>query len=219
MQGDFEIRDIDETIMDELLKRNKQYGYMIPRYPGDVCGHDILTIGRIPKIGKLYQQTFMDFYTNRAEAELYDYEVVSRTARYFLTKLYDSFFPDDWLFIYPRIITPNKSQFFRSKVQPLSYQKFLKENQISHRRRKNIPVVESFHKLIFDDFYIPLLRETSIHTLEELQSKLNHWLIEYNRSKHIKKAYCFGKTPDQTIEDFKVADNQKLPYMQLFYWP
>ena len=62
-------------------------------------------------------------------------------------------------------------------------------------------ICERFHQTIQNEFYSIAFRRKLYTTLDELQSDLDQWLIEYNTQRTHSGKHCYGKTPMQTFLD------------------
>jgi hypothetical protein len=60
-----------------------------------------------------------------------------------------------------------------------------------------------------DEFYSIAFRKKLYRTLEQLQTDLEAWLVEYNENRPHSGKYCFGKTPMQTFRDSKHLAEEK----------
>ena len=69
---------------------------------------------------------------------------------------------------------------------------------------------ERFHKTIQDEFYAVAFRKKLYHTLEELQVDLDKWIEIYNQERTQTGKNCFGRTPNQTIQEAKQLAKDKM---------
>jgi hypothetical protein len=62
-----------------------------------------------------------------------------------------------------------------------------------------------------DEFYSVAFRKRLYTSLEQLQSDVDAWIVEYNESRPHSGKYCFGKTPVETFRSAKhLADEKQL---------
>jgi len=61
-----------------------------------------------------------------------------------------------------------------------------------------------------EEFYDIAFRKKIYHSLEELQTDVNEWLIKYNEFRPHSGKYCYGKTPMQTFLDSKKIAQEKI---------
>ena len=62
----------------------------------------------------------------------------------------------------------------------------------------------------FEEFYATAFRKKLYSSLEELQTDLDDWLTEYNRTRPHSGKYCYGKTPMQTFLDSVSLAREKM---------
>ena len=62
-------------------------------------------------------------------------------------------------------------------------------------------ICERFHRTVLDEFYRIAFRKKIYDTIDELQTDLDAWLVEYNYRRPHQGRWCFGKTPMQTFLD------------------
>src|SRR5215468_8989043 len=62
-------------------------------------------------------------------------------------------------------------------------------------------ICERFHRTVLDEFYRIAFRKKIYDTIDELQTDLDAWLVEYNYRRPHQGRWCFGKTPTQTFLD------------------
>ena len=63
------------------------------------------------------------------------------------------------------------------------------------------PHLGRFHRTIQEEFYAAAFRKKLYTSVEEMQTDLDAWLDEYNRTRPHSGKYCYGKTPMQTFLD------------------
>jgi hypothetical protein len=54
---------------------------------------------------------------------------------------------------------------------------------------------------MLDEFYRVAFRKKLYSSINELQTDLDLWLVDYNEHRTHQGRYCFGKTPMQTFLD------------------
>jgi hypothetical protein len=67
-----------------------------------------------------------------------------------------------------------------------------------------------------EEFYASAFRKKLYTNLEKLQTDLDDWLTEYNRTRPHSGRYCYGKTPMQTFLDSVSLAREKMLELQLF---
>jgi hypothetical protein len=86
------------------------------------------------------------------------------------------------------------------------YELYLAVEDIDHSRTKakspqTNRICERFHRTLLDEFYRVAFRKKIYRTIEELQTDLDAWLVDYNEQRPHQGRWCFGKTPMQTFLD------------------
>ena len=69
---------------------------------------------------------------------------------------------------------------------------------------------DRFHRTVLDEFYRIAFRKKIYQAIEELQSDLDTWLVDYNQRQPHQGRWCFGKTPMQTFLDTLPMAKEKL---------
>ena len=69
------------------------------------------------------------------------------------------------------------------------------KHPIGHHR------VKRFHKTMLHEFYQVAFRKKIYRSLDELQTDLDAWLIEYNERRTHQGKMCCGRTPLETFDD------------------
>jgi transposase InsO family protein len=104
-----------------------------------------------------------------------------------------------------RILTDRGTEYC-GRVESHAYQLYLAVENIDPSRTKaNSPqtnnIWERFHKTMKNEFYDIAYQQKIYHTVEELQTDLDHWLSKYNESRPHSGKFCYGKTPMQTFRE------------------
>jgi integrase-like protein len=86
------------------------------------------------------------------------------------------------------------------------YELYLAVENIDHsrtraRRPQSNGICERFHRTLQEEFYATAFRKKLYTSLEELQTDLDLWLLEYNQARPHSGKYCYGKTPMETFLD------------------
>ena len=100
-------------------------------------------------------------------------------------------------------------------TQSHEYELYLAVEDIDHSRTKTKSpqtngICERFHRTVLDEFYRIAFRKKIYHTIDELQTDLDAWLVEYNHRRPHQGRWCFGKTPMQTFLDALPLAKDKL---------
>jgi transposase InsO family protein len=91
-------------------------------------------------------------------------------------------------------------------TQSHEYELYLAVEDIDHSRTKTKSpqingICERFHRTVLDEFYRVAFRRKIYQAIDELQSDLDTWLVDYNQRRPHQGRWCFGKTPMQTFFD------------------
>ncbi len=95
------------------------------------------------------------------------------------------------------------------------YELYLAVEDIDHTRTKTRSpqtngICERFHRTVLDEFYRVAFRKKIYRTIEELQTDLDAWVVEYNQQRPHQGRWCYGKTPIQTLIDALPLAKEKL---------
>jgi Integrase core domain len=71
-------------------------------------------------------------------------------------------------------------------------------------------ICERFHRTVLDEFYRIAFRKKIYHTINELQTDLDTWLVDYNQCRLHQGRWCFGKTPMQSFLDALPLAKEKI---------
>ena len=104
---------------------------------------------------------------------------------------------------------------FRSQRCSPVRELYLAVEDIDHSRTKakspqTNGICERFHRTLLDEFYRVAFRKKIYRTIEELQTDLDAWLVDYNEQRPHQGRWCFGKTPMQTFLDAIPLAKEKL---------
>ena len=90
---------------------------------------------------------------------------------------------------------------------------FPKEQAEQRGRRNHHPdngICERFHRTVLDEFSRVAFRKKIYRTIDELQTDLDAWVVEYNERRPHQGRWCFGKTPMQTFLDALPLAKEKI---------
>jgi transposase InsO family protein len=188
------------------------HGEIETAHPGYLGSQDTFYVGTIKGVGRIYQQTFVDTYSKWAAAKLYTTKTPITAADLLNDRVLPFFEEQDMGVI--RVLTDRGTE-YGGRPEQHDYQLYLALNDIEHTKtRANSPqtngICEHFHKTILNEFYQVTFRRKIYRTLEELQTDLDEWLVQYNNDRtHQGKMSC-GRTPMQTLLDGKEAWRDKI---------
>lgn len=188
----------------EDAKEEKQaYGEIETYHPGFLFGQDTFYVGWIKGIGKIYQQTGIDTYSNVGFAKLYT-EKTAITAADFLNDKVLPFFDENSTRLL-RIITDRGTEYCGIKDEH-PFQLFLYLNGIEHTKTKvrnpqTNGCTERFNQTCLDEFYKVAFRKKVYDSLEDMQSDLDDFIRDYNTNRTNQGKHCQGRTPMQTFNE------------------
>src|SRR5215831_5100237 len=187
----------------EKAKADKEaHGEFQSECPGYCGAQDTFYVGPLKGVGRLYQQTFIDTYAKVAFAKLYDRKTPITAAEILNDRVVP--FYDEHGIRLSRVLTDRGTEF--CGTQSHEYELYLAVEDIDHSRTKTKSprtngICERFHRTVLDEFYRVAFRKKIYRTIDELQTDLDAWLVEYNYRRPHQGRWCFGKTPMQTFLD------------------
>jgi len=188
----------------EQAKQDKEaHGEIETYHPGFLLGQDTFYVGWIKGIGKIYQQTGIDTYSNTGFAKLYT-EKTAVTAADFLNDKVLPFF-DSYNIPLIRVLTDRGTEYCGSRENH-PYQLFLYLNDIEHSKTKarnpqTNGCTERFNQTLLEEFYKVAFRKKVYTSLEEIQRDLDEFVYEYNHKRTNQGKYCQGRTPMETFSE------------------
>lgn len=188
----------------EAAKEEKQaHGEIETFHPGFLFGQDTYYVGYIKGVGKIYQQTGIDTYSNMGFAKLYT-DKTAITAADFLNDKVLPFFDSEQVRLL-RVLTDRGSE-YSGKLEQHPYQLFLHLNDIEHSRTKAYHpqtngITERLNQTIQNEFYAVAFRKTLYSSIEQIQGDLDAFMSEYNTKRTNQGKRCLGRTPKQTWDD------------------
>ena len=197
--------------LEKAKKEKEAHGEIETEHPGYLGAQDTYYVGTIKKIGRIYQQTFIDTYTKVAFAKVYDRKNALVAADLLNDRVVPFFEEQDVDLL--RILTDRGTEYCGHREHH-EYQLYLAVENIDHsktraRRPQTNGICERFHKTMQDEFYAVAFRKKVYDTLEELQRDLDAWMESYNAVRTHSGKYCFGKTPMQTFLEAKHLSQEK----------
>ena len=188
----------------ESAKEEKQaYGEIETHHPGFLFSQDTYYVGYIKGVGKIYQQTGIDTYSNLGFAKLYS-DKVALTAADFLNDKVLPYFDDEHMKVL-RVLTDRGTEYgWKNLEHP--YQLFLHLNDIDHTRTKarhpqTNGACERLNQIIQNEFYAVAFRKKLYKSMDEMQMDLDEYMNRYNNERTNQGKRCLGKTPKQTFDE------------------
>ena len=198
--------------MERSREEKEAHGEIESAHPGYLGTQDRYYVGTIKSVGRIYQQTFVDTYAKVAFAKLYDRKN-ALVAADLLNDRVLPFFEEHEIRLL-RLLTERGTEFCGQRDHH-EYELYLAVENIDHSRTKarhpqTNGICERFHRTIQEEFYATAFRKKLYTSLEEMQTDLDAWLDEYNRTRPHSGKYCYGKTPMQTFVDSLSLAREKM---------
>ena len=197
----------------EKAKTEKEaHGEFESEHPGYCGAQDTFYVGNMKGVGRIYQQTFLDTYSKVTFAKLYDRKTPI-TAADLLNDRVLPFFEEQGVRLL-RVLTDRGTEYCGNPERH-EYELYLAVEDIDHSRTKTKSpqtngIVGRFHKTALNEFYRIAFRKKLYRSIEELQTDLDAWLVEFNIARPHQGRWCFGKTPMQTFLDAKPIAEEKM---------
>jgi len=186
----------------ELAKDEKEaYGEIETFHPGFLFGQDTFYVGWIKGVGRIYQQTGIDTWSNVGFAKVY-LEKTAVTAADFLNDKVLPFFDQQGVRIL-RTLTDRGTEYC-GVPEHHPYELFLYLNGIEHSKTKarhpqTNGITERLNQTILDEFYQVAFRKKVYTSLDEIQQDLDIFMDDYNTKRTNQGRYCGGRTPMETF--------------------
>ena len=189
--------------LEDAREQKEAHGEVESHHLGFLLAQDTCYIGYIKGIGRLYQQTAIDTYSNVGFAKLY-LERTSITAADFLNDRVLPFYDEHHVKVL-RVLTDRGPEYC-GRVETHPYELFLYLNDIDHtkikpKRPQTNGSVERLNQTIEDEFYKVAFRKKLYKSLEEIQADLDEFMAYYNNERTNQGRHCQGRTPVETFRD------------------
>lgn len=199
--------------LDERKEEKEAHGEIETYHSGFLFSQDTYYVGYIKGIGKIYQQTGIDTFSNEGFAKLY-LEKNQTVAADFLNSKVLPFFDEHGISIL-RTLTDRGTEYC-GRPETHHYQLFLHLNDIEHTRTKarhpqTNGACEKLNQTIQNEFYVTAFRKRLYRTLEEMQTDLDEFMEKYNKRRTNQGKRCKGRTPYETFIE-GVALYKKMVY-------
>lgn len=187
--------------LEEQKEEKQAHGEIETHHSGFLFAQDTYYVGYIKGIGKIYQQTGIDTYSNQGFAKLY-LEKTQTVAADFLNSKVLPFFDEHNISIL-RVLTDRGTEYC-GRPETHHYQLFLHLNDIEHSRTKarhpqTNGACEKLNQTIQNEFYQTAFRKKLYKSLEEMQLDLDKFMVYYNKDRTNQGKRCKGKTPYETF--------------------
>lgn len=189
-----------EAAVERARKAGKlKHGTFIER-PGEVCYHDLTTMGAHPRLGPLYLMSYVDAYSHYAFAMVTTDPAANPAL--FRRQQVQPWFAARKMTI-GTIRTDRRPPF--ADAGRLGYRHGLKADDIRHTYRLTKGAQRSdagldFIALVEREVFQPFFRCAPDASLERLEGHLAQWLTDFNQQRPWQGPSCFGKSPLATFE-------------------
>lgn len=187
--------------LEQAKEERKAHGEIETFHPGFLLGQDTFYVGWIKGVGRIYQQTGIDTYSNVGFAKLY-MEKTSVTAADFLNDKVLPFFDNHGVRLL-RTLTDRGTEYCGIPEQH-PYELFLHLNDVEHSKTKarnpqTNGITEKLNQTILDEFYKVAFRKKMYSHLDDIQSDLDEFMDRYNTQRTNQGKNCQGRTPMETF--------------------
>jgi len=189
--------------LEQAREEKESHGEIETFHPGFLFGQDTYYVGWIKGIGKIYQQTGIDTFSNVGFAKLY----LDKTAVTSADLLNDKVLPffDAQSVRLLRTLTDRGTEYCGVRENH-AYQLYLYLNGIEHTRTKarhpqTNGCTERLNQTIKDEFYEVAFRKKVYTSLNDIQADLDIFMEGYNQERTNQGRHCQGRTPMQTFTD------------------
>jgi len=198
--------------LERAREEKEAHGEIETAHPGYLGAQDTYYVGTIKSVGRIYQQTFLDTYSKVAFAKVYDRKN-ALVAADMLNDRVLPFFEEQGVPLL-RVLTDRGTEYCGQREHH-EYQLYLAVENIDHTRTKarhpqTNGICERFHRTIQEEFYATAFRKKLYQNLDDLQSDLDQWILDYNQIRTHSGKYCYGKTPMQTFLDSAHLAHEKI---------
>ena len=203
----------EQLVAMERAKKGKEaHGEIETEHPSYLGAQDTFYVGTLKGVGRIYQQTFIDTYSEVAMIKLYDRKN-GLVAADMLNDRVLPFFEEQGVRLL-RMLTDRGGEYC-GNLEHHEYQLFLAVEDIDHTRTKarspqTNGICERFHRTMLDEFYRVVFRKKLYEGSEELQLDADQWIEEYNRERTHSGKYCYGETPMETFLSAKHLAEEKM---------
>lgn len=192
-------------------------GEIETHHPGYLGSQDTFYVGTFKRIGRVYQQTFVDTYSKVACCKLYTTKTPITSADLLNDRVLPLF--ESYGMTILRMLTDRGTEFC-GKLEQHDYELYLGLNNIEHTKTKAYSpqtngICERFHKTILEEFYEIALRKKVYDSIDELQKDLDDWVSYYNHQRTHQGKMCCGRTPMQTLLEGKKIWQEKVDSLNL----
>ncbi len=172
------LTDEQITALECTKHDDEAYGEIETTHPGYLGSQDTFYVGNLKRVGRIYQQTFVDTYSKATFAKLYTTKTPITAADMLNDKVLPFFEANELPVL--RILTDRGTEYCGC-VEQHDYQLYLAINDIDHTKTKAMSpqtngICERFHKTILNECYQVTFRKKLYGSMEELHKDLDEWM-------------------------------------------
>lgn len=187
--------------LEEAKQEKELCGEIETFHPGFLLGQDTLYVGYIKGVGKIYQQTAIDTYSNVGFAKVYT-DKTPLPAADILNDRVLPLFEEHGLQLL-RVLTDRGTEYCGIN-DAHQYELYLHLNDIEHSRTKvkhpqTNGCTEKLNQTILKEFYQTAFRKKLYRSLSEIQVDLDEYMLKYNNDRTNQGKRCQGRTPMETF--------------------
>ena len=169
--------------------------------PGELLAQDTFYVGNFKGLGKLYMQAVVDTFGSFGFATLHTSKR-PETAALILHNEVLPFYAEREIKV-GAVLTDNGQGVLWHRRPPFralpgAQRHRAPQDQGAHGRRPN-GFVERFQRTVLDEFFRTSLREAVFDRLDDLQARLDAWLVHYNHERPHRGYRNMGRRPIETI--------------------
>lgn len=203
--------------LEEAKQEKELCGEIETFHPGFLLGQDTLYVGYIKGVGKIYQQTAIDTYSNVGFAKVYT-DKTPLPAADLLNDRVLPFFDEHGLRLL-RVLTDRGTEYCGVN-DAHQYELYLHLNDVEHSRTKvkhpqTNGSTEKLNQTVLKEFYQTAFRKKLYRSLEEIQVDLDQYMQSYNNDRTNQGKRCKGRTPMETFHAGIALYHQYVPEISL----
>lgn len=178
---------------------------------GELVAVDTFFAGTLKGVGRVYLQTVLDCYSRHAWARLYTSKL-PLTAVQILNNDVLPFFERHRAKVQTILSDNGREYYGRPDKHP--YELFLQLEEIEHRttkvrRPQSKGFIERFHRTLLEEHLRIQGRTKWYEALEEMQTDLDAYLVQYNTKRPHQGSGMNGRTPYQVFKEGLPKKNSK----------
>lgn len=187
--------------LEESKLKKEAHGEIETHHSGFLFAQDTYFVGTIKGIGKVYQQTGIDTYSNLGFAKVYTMKTSLEASDFLNDKVLPVF--DEHRISVLRVLTDREGEYCGRK-DAHKYQLYLQLQDIEHTRTKAYHPqtngsCEKLNQTIDRESYAIAFRKKLYSSLEEIQADLDEFMKNYNYRRTNQGKRCKGRTPYETF--------------------